>query len=194
MYQRWGKRCLDLVLAGIGLIILLPLCVLIYILIYLFDHSNPLFLQPRPGLHGKIFIIIKFRTMTDYKSDPDKNRITGFGNFLRRTSLDEIPQLWNVIRGDMSIVGPRPLLPEYLPLYSQHQQLRHTVKPGITGWAQISGRNAIGWEQKLNLDVWYTQHISFLLDCSIIFKTVWKLLKLPTSDSREIEIPEKFNG
>ena len=198
MYKRWGKRCLDLILAGAGLIILFPLFACIFLLIYLIDRSNPLFLQSRPGLNGYTFKIVKFRTMTDISSVEgdleDKKRITRLGKILRQTSLDEIPQLWNVMKGEMSIVGPRPLLVEYLELYSREQKLRHTVKPGITGWSQINGRNAITWEQKLDMDVWYAKNVSFVLDLRIILITALKLLKRPFGDLRETEIPEKFKG
>lgn len=198
MYKRWGKRCLDLIVAGAGLIILFPLFVCIFLLIYLLDHSNPLFLQSRPGLDGRIFKIVKFRTMTDASSAEkvleEQKRITLLGKILRKTSLDEIPQLWNVIKGEMSLVGPRPLLVEYLELYSPDQKLRHTVKPGITGWAQINGRNAVSWEQKLDMDVWYAKNISFSLDLRIILMTAVKLLKRPFGTPGETVIPEKFRG
>jgi undecaprenyl phosphate N,N'-diacetylbacillosamine 1-phosphate transferase len=199
MYKRGGKRCLDLIIAGTGLIILFPLFVFIALILFFSDFTNPFFLQLRPGLNGKIFKIIKFRTMTaphtkktDLQSDVE--RITRIGNILRRTSLDEIPQLWNVIKGDMSLVGPRPLLPEYMPLYNHVHKQRHNLKPGITGWAQINGRNAITWKEKLDLDVWYTKHVSLALDISIIAKTVLKLCRCVILNSPETQIPDKFRG
>ena len=175
------KRLLDFTAALLGLIALaLPLCVLI-LLIRRRLGSPVFFRQIRPGLHGQPFEMVKFRTMTDACGPdgvllPDAERLTPFGRFLRATSLDELPELWNVLKGDMSLVGPRPLLMEYLPLYSPEQARRHAVRPGVTGWAQVNGRNAISWEEKFALDTWYVDHQSLLLDIRILWLTVKKVL------------------
>lgn len=175
------KRLLDFTAALLGLIALtLPLCVLI-LLIRRKLGSPVFFRQIRPGLHGQPFEMVKFRTMTDARGPdgallPDAERLTPFGRFLRSTSLDELPELWNVLKGDMSLVGPRPLLMEYLPLYSPQQARRHAVRPGVTGWAQVNGRNAISWEEKFALDTWYVDHQSLLLDIRILWLTVKKVL------------------
>ena len=163
------------------------------------NRGVPFFVQQRPGINARIFRIIKFKTMTDkVGSDgnllPDADRITPVGMFIRKTSLDEIPQLLNVIKGDMSLVGPRPLLPEYLPLYNAHQQRRHEVKPGITGWAQVNGRNAISWEQKFVYDVWYVDNRSFILDCKILWMTVLKVFKRDGINATGSATMEKFTG
>ena len=182
MYSYFIKRVLDFVISFLGLIILSPLLILITILLFISNKGKPFFFQVRPGRNGKLFKIIKFKTMND-KTDnegnllPDAERLTTFGSFIRRNSLDELPQLFNVLKGDLSLVGPRPLLPEYLPLYSKEQARRHNVKPGITGWAQVNGRNAISWKQKFELDVWYVNHISFKLDLKILFLTLRKVIK-----------------
>jgi len=176
------KRFLDLVFSlvsfGISLIIFIPIA----LLLLFFNHGKPFFFQRRPGKRGHIFKVIKFKTMNDKKDSygnllPDGERLTLIGKFIRKTSLDEIPQLLNVIKGDMSLVGPRPLLPEYLPLYNDEQQRRHEVKPGITGWAQVNGRNAISWEDKFKLDVWYVDNMSLLLDIKILWLTILKVLR-----------------
>ena len=182
MYRSWGKRVLDLTLTMLALIILLPLMVFLALLVRIKFGPPILFRQQRPGLHGNPFILYKFRTMTDARDEhgnllPDAERLTRFGHFLRRTSLDELPELFNVIKGDMSIVGPRPLLMEYLDRYTPEQARRHEVKPGITGWAQVNGRNALTWEEKFNLDVWYVDNISFWLDLKILAVTLWKVIK-----------------
>lgn len=175
------KRLLDFTAALLGLIALaLPLLLLI-MLIRRKLGSPVFFRQIRPGLHGQPFEMVKFRTMTDARGAddallPDAERLTPFGRFLRATSLDELPELWNVLKGDMSLVGPRPLLMEYLPLYSPEQARRHTVRPGVTGWAQVNGRNAISWEEKFALDVWYVDHQSLALDLKILWLTVKKVL------------------
>ena len=175
------KRLLDFTAALLGLIALaLPLCVLI-LLIRRRLGSPVFFRQIRPGLHGQPFEMVKFRTMTDACGPdgvllPDAERLTPFGRFLRATSLDELPELWNVLKGDMSLVGPRPLLMEYLPLYSPEQARRHAVRPGVTGWAQVNGRNAISWEEKFALDTWYVDHQSLLLDMKILWLTIKKVL------------------
>ena len=175
------KRLLDIIIASTALILLAPLYAFVAYKVKKNLGSPVLFRQVRPGLHGKPFEMIKFRTMKDAVEAngqplPDSERLTAFGKMLRSTSLDEMPELWNVIKGDMSIVGPRPLLTEYLPLYNEEQAKRHNVRPGMTGHAQVNGRNAIGWEEKFKLDTWYVEHQSTLLDFKIMFKTVHKVL------------------
>ena len=175
------KRLLDIIIASIALILLSPLYALVAYKVKKNLGSPVLFRQERPGLHGKPFEMIKFRTMKDAVDEqgnplPDSERLTPFGQMLRSTSLDEMPELWNVIKGDMSIVGPRPLLMEYLPLYSPEQAKRHDVRPGMTGYAQVNGRNAIGWEEKFKLDTWYVENQSIWLDFKIMFKTIHKVL------------------
>ena len=171
---------LDFLLALIGLFLLSPILVFVSIGLYYANNGKPFFFQLRPGKNEKLFKIIKFKTMND-KIDAEGNllsdelRLTKIGSFVRKTSLDEIPQLLNVLKGDMSLIGPRPLLPQYLPLYSKEQKKRHQVKPGITGWAQVNGRNAISWEQKFEYDVWYVTQLSFLLDVKIVLMTVKKV-------------------
>ena len=175
------KRCCDLVFAAIAGFVFAPLIVLLAICVRLFLGIPVLFRQQRPGLHGRPFMMYKFRTMTnatdaDGRLLPDSERLTRFGKLLRSTSLDELPELWNVLKGDMSLVGPRPLLMQYLDRYTPEQMRRHDVKPGITGWAQIHGRNAISWEEKFALDVWYVDHQSFWLDVKILARTIWKVV------------------
>lgn len=181
MYRRWGKRLLDILVAVPVLLFLLPFFLVLALLLWICQGEPPLFIQPRPGLKGKIFSLVKFRTMrTAFDREgnalPDSERISAIGSFLRRTSIDELPQLWNVIRGEMSLVGPRPLLVGYLPLYSGEQARRHDVRPGITGWAQVNGRNALSWEQKFELDVWYTRHVCPGVDMKIIRMSVTQAL------------------
>ena len=182
MRRRLLKRIFDVVASGIALIVLSPILLFIALLVRIRLGSPVLFRQQRPGHRGQPFVLIKFRTMRDARSEdgqtlPDADRLTTLGMFLRRTSLDELPELLNVIRGDMSLVGPRPLLMQYLPRYTNRQARRHEVKPGITGWAQINGRNAISWEQKLELDVWYVENRSFILDLKILLSTIAKTLR-----------------
>jgi lipopolysaccharide/colanic/teichoic acid biosynthesis glycosyltransferase len=179
--SRLLKSGLDRLLAAIALVILSPIMVVLAIAIYLRMGSPMVFSQPRPGKNGRIFTFYKFRTMTDERDAKgnllsDEKRLTAFGQFLRRTSLDEIPQLWNVLKGDMSFVGPRPLMVEYLPRYSPEQARRHQVVPGITGWAQINGRNEISWSEKFQLDVWYVDNWSLWLDLKILVLTIWKVI------------------
>jgi undecaprenyl phosphate N,N'-diacetylbacillosamine 1-phosphate transferase len=181
LYKAIYKTIFDWSLAFVAsLILLVPGMLITLVLFFLHGKGGVLFIQPRPGKDGKIFKILKFKTMND-KCDaegyllPDANRLTSIGKFIRKTSLDEIPQLINVLKGDMSLVGPRPLLIEYLPLYDEFQKRRHEVKPGITGWAQVNGRNAISWEEKFKLDVWYVDYVSFLLDIKIILLTIKKV-------------------
>jgi lipopolysaccharide/colanic/teichoic acid biosynthesis glycosyltransferase len=174
------KRFFDFLIALIALLTLLPLIIIVAVLIRFKLGSSILFTQDRPGFNGKVFKMMKFRTMLDNKDKqgnllPDDERMTKFGSLLRSTSLDELPGLFNVLKGDMSLVGPRPLLVQYLPLYSTEQARRHNVRPGITGWAQVNGRNAISWEQKFILDVWYVDNQSFFLDIKILFLTVKKV-------------------
>lgn len=181
-YQRYGKSLLDLTLAGIALVLFSPLLTAIALFVRIKLGSPVLFRQQRPGLHGKPFTLLKFRTMNDARDPdgnllPDEQRLTPFGQFLRRTSLDELPELFNVLRGEVSLVGPRPLLMRYLDRYTPEQMRRHEVKPGITGWAQVNGRNALSWEEKFALDVWYVDHLSFWLDLKIILLTIWKVLR-----------------
>ena len=181
MYKLFLKRIVDFVLSLLGLLILLPIYLVIIFLIKINLGSPIFFKQERPGLNEKIFNIYKFRTMTNEFDQhgnllPDENRLTKFGKFLRSTSLDELPSLWSVLKGDMSLVGPRPLLVEYLPFFSDSQARRHEVRPGITGWAQVNGRNAISWEEKFELDVWYVDNLSITLDIKIIWLTIIKVL------------------
>jgi lipopolysaccharide/colanic/teichoic acid biosynthesis glycosyltransferase len=182
MYKKYFKRLSDILFSLLGLIVLSPVFIIITGLLFFTYKGKPFFFQERPGKNEKIFKILKFKTMND-KTDktgkllPDVTRITPIGTFLRKTSLDEIPQLINVIKGDMSIVGPRPLRIEYLPLYSEKQRQRHNVKPGITGWAQVNGRNSISWEEKFKLDTFYANNITFCLDIKIIVMTIGKVLK-----------------
>lgn len=180
MYNCILKRIFDLGIALIGLVILSPFFVLVTIALAFANAGNPFFFQSRPGFKGKIFKIVKFKTMNDKKDAngellSDAERLTPIGAFVRKTSLDEIPQLINVLKGDMSLIGPRPLLVQYLPLYNQKQFRRHEVRPGITGWAQVNGRNAISWGQKFDFDVWYVDHVSFTLDVKIFFLTIKKV-------------------
>ena len=180
MYTAFFKRLLDFILSLLGFVILSPVFLIVWILLLFANQGKPFFLQPRPGKRERIFKIIKFKTMNDKKDRngnllPDEKRLTAIGKFVRNSSLDEIPQLLNVIKGDMSLIGPRPLLVQYLPLYNAEQKRRHEVRPGITGWAQVNGRNAISWEKKFEYDVWYVDHLSFMLDIKIIFKTIKKV-------------------
>ena len=181
MYKNFFKRLFDLTAAVVGFLLISPVFLIVMVGLYLANKGKPFFFQLRPGKDERLFQIIKFKTMTDGKDAtgnllPDAERLTALGSFVRKTSLDEIPQLLNVIKGDMSLIGPRPLLPQYLPLYNAVQKKRHEVRPGITGWAQVNGRNAISWEQKFEYDVWYTQNLSFLLDIKILFLTVKKVV------------------
>lgn len=183
MYKIFFKPLLDFVLSFLGLIISSPIFLIVFIALLFANRGKVFFLQNRPGKNEKIFKIIKFRTMNDNRDAhgnllPDEERLTSIGKLVRKTSLDEIPQLINVLLGNMSLIGPRPLLPEYLPLYNDFQKKRHLIKPGITGWAQINGRNAVDWEKKFMFDVWYVENMSFLLDLQIMFLTLKKVLKL----------------
>jgi sugar transferase EpsL len=193
------KRIFDFTAALIGLMFLFPIIIGLSILIAYKLGWPVIFTQQRPGMHSKIFKMVKFRTMTDERDLqgrllPDAMRLTSFGRWLRSTSLDELPELWNVLCGDMSLVGPRPLLIEYLPLYSPEQARRHDVRPGITGWAQVNGRNAISWQKKFELDVWYVDSHSFLLDIKIIWMTIGKVLSRSDVKAGGGEEVEYFNG
>jgi len=199
MYNRYGKRVIDLSLTTLALIILFPVLLLLSALVRLKLGSPVLFRQKRPGLQGRPFVIFKFRTMTDRRDQdgnllPDGERLPFFGRLLRSTSLDELPELFNVIKGDMSLVGPRPLLMQYLDRYSSEQARRHEARPGITGWAQVNGRNVITWEDKFKLDVWYVDNQSFWLDLRIIALTVWKILKREGISQPGQATAEEFKG
>jgi lipopolysaccharide/colanic/teichoic acid biosynthesis glycosyltransferase len=199
MYISFVKPLIDFLASLIGLIILSPIIILVTIGLFFANKGNPFFFQLRPGKRGKIFRIIKFKTMNDKKDSKgnllsDSERLTKIGSFVRKTSLDEIPQLLNVILGDMSLIGPRPLLVQYLHLYSDFQNRRHEVKPGITGWAQVNGRNAISWDKKFELDVWYVDHLSFFLDLQILFKTIQKVVKSEGINAVNAATIEPFHG
>ena len=193
------KRVFDLLASLTALLVLSPVFLLIALAVFWQLGRPVFFVQNRPGLHGKLFRIIKFKTMLDVRTEtgellPDAERLTKFGRMLRKTSLDELPELWNVLKGDMTLVGPRPLLEEYLPLYTSGQARRHEVKPGITGWAQVNGRNAIAWDEKFRLDVWYVDHQSFLLDLKIILLTVLKVFRSEGISFSGHATMEKFRG
>lgn len=199
MYRHFLKRVVDFILALIGFILLSPIFFIVLILLMINNQGKPFFFQKRPGKDEKIFQVIKFKTMNDKKSAdgellPDADRLTKVGIFVRKTSLDEIPQLLNVLKGDMSLIGPRPLLPEYLPLYDETQKKRHDVKPGITGWAQVNGRNAISWKKKFEYDVWYVENQSFILDMKIIFKTIIKVVRSEDINTENQATTVKFTG
>ena len=199
MYPNKIKPFLDFILSVIGIILLSPLFIIITVLLYVANNGKPFFFQLRPVKNGKIFKIVKFKTMNDKRDSKgvlltDSERLTKIGNFVRKTSLDEIPQLLNVAKGDMSIIGPRPLLTNYLHLYNEFQNRRHEVKPGITGWAQINGRNAISWEKKFEYDVWYVENISFTLDIRILFNSIGKVLSSEGINAADAATTEPFNG
>ena len=199
LYNSIFKPVCDFLVAVIGLLVLSPIFLIVGLCLTYVNSGTPFFFQSRPGKNTRIFKVIKFKTMNDKRGSngkllPDKDRLTSIGKFVRKTSLDEIPQLINVIIGDMSLVGPRPLLVSYLPLYTDFQKQRHLVKPGITGWAQINGRNAISWEQKFNLDVWYVKHQSFALDIKILFSTVFKVIKSEGINTQGQATTKPFTG
>ncbi|TWI59873.1 sugar transferase [Halalkalibacter nanhaiisediminis] len=199
IYRRFVKRPMDFMLSLIAIIVLSPVLLVVAILVRTKLGSPVLFKQKRPGLNEEIFMMYKFRTMTDEKDDkgellPDSVRLTKFGRLLRSTSLDELPELFNILRGDMSIIGPRPLLVQYLPLYNEHQKRRHEVRPGLSGLAQVSGRNAISWEDKFNLDVEYVDNVSFIEDWKIIFLTVKKVFAREGINSETAATIEPFKG
>ena len=200
MYRKYFKRLIDVMASGGVLIVLsVPLALVTLWLHFANKGAGAFFFQERPGKDGKIFRVVKFKSMTDERDAegkllPDAQRLTKVGKFVRATSIDELPQLWNVLKGDMSLIGPRPLLPQYLPLYSKEQARRHEVRPGITGWAQCHGRNSLTWKKKFELDVWYVDHISFKTDCSIVWTTLKKTLKREDISSASSVTMEAFNG
>ena len=199
MYKIHIKSITDFCISLLLLIVASPILILITLLLFFSNKGKPFFFQLRPGKNDKIFKIIKFKTMNDKKESEgnllsDAKRLTKVGAFVRKTSLDEIPQLINVIKGEMSLVGPRPLLLEYLPLYNDFQKRRHEVKPGITGWAQVNGRNLISWQQKFEYDIWYVENISFLLDCKIVFLTIKKVFKREGISAENSISAEAFKG
>ena len=200
MYKKYLKRGLDIILSGTALLCLSPIIFILWIGLTIVNKgAGAFFFQERPGKSGKIFKVVKFKTMTDERDAngnllSDADRLTRVGRFVRSTSLDELPQLWNVIKGDMSLIGPRPLLSQYLPLYSPEQARRHEVRPGITGWAQVNGRNSITWKQKFEHDVWYVDNISFILDMRIIYLTIKNVIKRDGINSATCATMEYFNG
>ncbi len=199
MYISKIKPLFDFFAALIGLVLISPIFICVYVFLLLANKGKAMFVQERPGKNGKIFKIYKFKTMTDTKDAngnllPDADRLTFIGKFVRKTSLDEIPQLLNVLKGEMSLIGPRPLLTSYLHLYDEFQNRRHEVKPGITGWAQVNGRNAISWDEKFAYDVWYVEHCSFLIDVKILFLTFLKVVKKEGINAADAATIEPFNG
>jgi len=199
MYRRFGKRLFDLVLSVPALFALAPLMGIVAVAVRIVLGRGVLYRDQRPGMNAKPHTLYKFRTMNNARDEqgellPDGQRLTGFGRFLRRFSLDELPQLWNVVRGELSLVGPRPLVMRYLPRYSAEQMRRHEVRPGLTGWAQINGRNAISWEEKFTHDIWYVDHLNFILDLKILMRTIWLVLRQANvSASGHATMPE-FKG
>lgn len=199
MYKNFFKRVFDFSAALVGVMLFSPVLLLVTIGLFLANQGQPFFFQTRPGKNEKLFRIFKFKTMND-KNDAEGNllsdaeRLTPIGAFVRKTSLDELPQLFNVLVGDMSLIGPRPLLPEYLPLYNERQQKRHEVKPGITGWAQVNGRNAISWKQKFEYDVWYVEHLSLMIDIKILLLTIKKVLIKEGINMKGQVTTEAFKG
>ena len=200
MYKRYFKRPLDVLVSGTALLCLSPVLAAVALWLHFANKgAGAFFFQDRPGKDGKIFRVVKFKTMTDEKDDsgellPDEARLTPVGRFVRSASLDELPQLWNVLKGDMSLIGPRPLLVKYLPLYSPEQARRHEVRPGISGWAQCHGRNAISWQHKFELDVWYIDHLTFLTDCKVVAETIKKVFAREGISSESSATMETFNG
>lgn len=199
MYTKVLKRLLDLIIAVLAFVIIVPGFIILVVLLIVANHESPFFIQRRAGRNGVPFKLIKFKTMIDrVDADgnllPDGDRLTPLGRFIRRTSLDELPQLLNVMKGDMSLIGPRPLLMDYLSLYSPEQSRRHEVRPGITGWAQVNGRNEISWRQKFEYDVWYVDHVSFMLDLRIFFITLVKVFKAEGISGAGVVTAERFTG
>jgi lipopolysaccharide/colanic/teichoic acid biosynthesis glycosyltransferase len=199
MYRHFFKPVLDIFVSFIVFTALLPVFLLLIVFLAIANNGKAFFIQKRPGKNGIIFSLLKFKTMNDKTDEkgillPDDKRLTGVGKFIRKTSLDELPQLINVIKGDISIIGPRPLLVDYLDLYTNEQNRRHEIKPGITGWAQINGRTAISWEKKFELDVWYIDHLSFMLDMKIVYLTLIKVFKSEGISSSTSLTMEKFTG
>lgn len=199
MYRNAFKRLIDIFISFVVVLIFSPILLIVFIILYFSNKGNPFFYQMRPGINGRIFKLLKFKTMNDKVDDrgkllPDNMRITRIGKVLRKTSLDELPQLFNVLKGDMSLIGPRPLLIRYLDLYNNFQARRHEVRPGITGWAQVNGRNAIEWEKKFELDVWYVDNLSFALDMRILVMTVIKVIKRDGVNSEAQVTMKPFTG
>lgn len=200
MYKKYVKRWLDFVIVLCVLLVVLPVLLVIAVWLHFANKgAGAFFTQERPGKDGKLFKVIKFKSMTDERDEdgqllPDAERLTAVGRFIRSTSLDELPQLLNVLKGDMALIGPRPLLPQYLPLYSKEQARRHEVRPGITGWAQVHGRNAINWTEKFKLDVWYVDHVSLRVDLEVVFLTIKKVLKREGISQEGQATMEMFNG
>lgn len=199
MYKKVLKPALDIIISFIGMVIMSPIFIIVWVSLVLTNHGNAFFLQKRPGKGEKIFSIIKFRTMNNNKDKngnllPDSDRLTTVGKIVRKLSLDELPQLINVLKGDMSLIGPRPLLPEYLSLYNDYQKRRHLVKPGITGWAQVNGRNIIDWPEKFGYDVWYVDNVSFIVDLKIIVLTLSKVVKLEGINREGEATNTRFKG
>lgn len=200
MYKNFFKRLIDFIIVFTALLIIWPFLLVVYIWLTIANKgAGAIFFQERPGKDEKIFKIIKFKTMTDARDSegnllPDAQRLTKVGAFVRKTSIDELPQLINVLKGDMALIGPRPLLPEYLPYYTEREQLRHTVRPGITGWAQVNGRNNVTWDQKLELDAYYVEHLSFIMDVKVLLTTIQKVLRakdvvvVPASNSGKLNV------
>ncbi len=199
MYQLFFKRLLDILVSLIVMVLTSPIVLISFFILMYQNKGKVFFFQERPGLHQKAFRIIKFKTMTDSKDEegkllPDNQRITKAGKIIRKLSIDELPQLINVLKGDMSLVGPRPLLFKYIPLYSENQLRRHEVRPGITGWAQVNGRNSISWTKKFELDVYYVDHLSFLFDCKILWKTFIKVIKTENVNQSDSCPMQTFDG
>ena len=200
LYKTFFKRTIDILASGCALLVLaVPLGAITLWLHFANKGAGAFFLQERPGKNGKIFRVVKFKTMTDERDAngnllPDEQRLTAVGRFVRSTSIDELPQLWNVFKGDMSLIGPRPLLVQYLPLYTPLQARRHEVRPGITGWAQCHGRNSISWQKKFELDVWYVDNLSFSTECKVVWTTIQKVLKRADISSETSATMEAFNG
>ena len=198
-YERFVKRAFDIVISAAAMLLLSPLMLAVAILVRVKHGAPVIFKQERPGLNEKSFYMYKFRSMTNERDAegkllPDEKRLTEFGKFLRASSLDELPELWNILRGDLSLIGPRPLLVKYLPRYSERQHKRHLVRPGMTGWAQVHGRNLLSWHDKFEYDVWYAEHISFGLDVKIFFMTILKVLKSEGINSESAATMEEFRG
>ena len=199
MYKFFFKRSIDFVGAVLALVLLSPVFITILAVLFFANKGKSFFYQMRPGKNSVLFKIVKFKTMNDKKDTqgnllPDALRLTKMGNFVRKTSLDEIPQLWNVLKGEMSLIGPRPLLIQYLELYNDFQKKRHQIRPGITGWAQVNGRNAISWQQKFEYDVWYVENCTFVLDCKIVLLTLNKVFKSEGISARDSATIEEFKG
>ncbi|MGA8852579.1 MAG: sugar transferase [Christiangramia sp.] len=199
MYKNFIKPFFDFLVSLAAVILISPILIIVIVLLTIANGGKPFFFQRRPGKSGRIFRIVKFKTMTDARDSngnllPDSDRLTRVGKFVRKTSIDEIPQLFNVILGQMSLIGPRPLLPQYLKIYTSEQMKRHLVKPGITGWAQVNGRNAISWTQKFEYDIWYVRNQSFLVDLKIIFMTIKKVLISEGINTENMATTEPFNG